>query len=134
MKKPCPDFDEMFKERFIEGICDSSLRREIRRFTFEKKSMSFGEFRQIIWQWTEDYKTKPLSKCYSAHEITSQDSIKTSVIRPQEERQLSEIQIACSSCNKNQKQFKLLSDQLDKQKSRSDIKPNSGQAKTGSSH
>ena len=91
MKKPCPDFDEMFKERFIEGICDPSLRREIRRFTFEKKSMSFGEFRQIIWQWTEDYKTKPLSKCYSAHEITSQDSIKTSVIRPQEESQLSEI-------------------------------------------
>ena len=77
------NFDEMLKERFIEGICDLSLRREIRRFSFEKKS--FGELRQILLQWTEDYKTKPLSKTYSAHEITSQDKLKTSVTKLQEE-------------------------------------------------
>ena len=78
-------------------------------------------------------KTKPLSKCYSAHEITSQDSIKTSVIRPQEESQLSEIhsmlKLQQKQIDENQKQFKLLSDQLNKQKSRSDIKPHSGQGK-----
>ena len=132
-EKAVSNFDEMLKERFIEGICDSSLRREIRRFSFEKKSMSFGEFRQIILQWTEDYKTKPLSKSYSAHEITSQDSIKTSVTKPQEESQLSEIlsmlKLQQKQIDENQKQFKLLSDQLDKQKSRSDTKPNSGQGK-----
>ena len=86
--------------------------------------MSFGEFRQIILQRTEDYKTKPLSKSYSAHEITSQDSIKTSVIRPQEESQLSEIHSMLKLQQKS-----LLSDQLDQQKSRSDIKPHSGQGK-----
>ena len=73
----------MLKERFIEGICDLSLRREIRRFSFEKKS--FGELRQILLQWTEDYKTKPLRKSYLAHKITIKNSIKTSVTKPQEE-------------------------------------------------
>lgn len=60
------DFDEMLKERFVEGIRDSSLRREIRRFSFEKKAMSFGEFRQKVLQWSEDYKNEPLSKSFSA--------------------------------------------------------------------
>ena len=36
-EKAVSSYDEMLKERFNEGICDSSLRRAIRRFSFEKK-------------------------------------------------------------------------------------------------
>ena len=89
--------------------------------------MGFG---LVILQWNEDFKTKPLSKSYSAHEITSQDSIKTSVTKLQEESQLSEILSMLKLQQKKmdliKKQFKLLSDKLDKQNSRSDTKPHSG--------
>lgn len=39
--------------------------------------MSFGEFK--VLQWSEDYKSEPLSKSYSAHEITLQESVKCKI-------------------------------------------------------
>lgn len=106
------DFDEMLKERFVEGIRDSSLRREIRRFSFEKKSMSFGEFRQKVLQCSEDFKSEPLSKSYSVHEITSQESVKSKVVIDQDEDQLSEIlkilKLQQKQIDENQKKLKKL--------------------------
>ncbi|XP_052710475.1 uncharacterized protein LOC128184881 [Crassostrea angulata] len=110
------DFDEMLKERFVEGIRNSSLRREIRRFSFEKKAMSFGEFRQKVLQWSEDYKNEPLSKSFSAHEITSQESVKSKVVKDQSEDQLSEIlkilKLQQTQIDENQKELKKLSEAM----------------------
>ena len=48
------DRDLMLRERFTDGVLDSQLRREMRRFSFEHKGISFTDFRQMILRWTED--------------------------------------------------------------------------------
>ena len=53
-KKVLGDKDLMLKERFIDGVSDSLLRREMKRFSFEHKDLNFIDFRQMILKWTED--------------------------------------------------------------------------------
>ena len=53
-KKVLGDKDLMLKERFIDCVSDSLLRREMKRFSFEHKDLNFIDFRQMILKWIED--------------------------------------------------------------------------------
>ncbi|XP_062613870.1 uncharacterized protein LOC134275617 [Saccostrea cucullata] len=114
--KAVSDFDEMLKERFVEVIRDSSLRREIRRFSFEQKSMPFGEFRQTVLRWSEDYKSEPLGKSCSVHETSIQESMKTKVTKSHDDGQLSEIldilKLQQKQIDENQTELKKLSEEV----------------------
>ncbi|XP_062593160.1 uncharacterized protein LOC134254638 [Saccostrea cucullata] len=114
--KAVSDFDEMLKERFVEGIRDSSLRREIRRFSFEQKSMPFGEFRQTVLRWSEDYKSEPLGKSCSVHETSIQESMKTKVTKSHDDGQLSDIldilKLQQKQIDENQKELKKFSEEV----------------------
>ena len=54
-KKVLGDKDLMLKERFIDCVSDSLLRREMKRFSFEHKDLNFIDFRQMILKWIEDF-------------------------------------------------------------------------------
>ena len=42
------DKDKVLKDHFIEGIKEPHLKREVKRFSFEHKTMKFLEFRQEV--------------------------------------------------------------------------------------
>ena len=70
------DRDLMLTERFIDGVHDHQLRREMRRFTFEHKGMSFTDFRQMVLKWTEDeVEVKRMS--VSSNETVAEDEENT---------------------------------------------------------
>ncbi|MCG8048333.1 MAG: zinc finger domain-containing protein [Candidatus Thiodiazotropha taylori] len=52
------DKELMLKERFIDGVLDHQLRREMRRFSIEHPEISFQDFRKEIFRWTESHKTE----------------------------------------------------------------------------
>ena len=56
------DKDTVLKDRFIGGIKESHLKREVKRFSFEHKTMKFLEFRQEVLLWvnenTQSWKVK----------------------------------------------------------------------------
>ena len=51
------DKEVMLKERFIDGVIDYQLRREMRRFSLDHPSISFPAFRQEVLRWAEDHKS-----------------------------------------------------------------------------
>ncbi|MES9879687.1 MAG: zinc finger CCHC domain-containing protein, partial [Sedimenticola sp.] len=51
------DKDLLLKERFIDGVADRQLRREMRRFSLDHASAPFHAFRREVLKWTEDEKT-----------------------------------------------------------------------------
>ncbi|MCG8049520.1 MAG: zinc finger domain-containing protein [Candidatus Thiodiazotropha endolucinida] len=55
-KKVIGDQELMLKERFIDGILDKQLRREMRRFALEHPDCSFQEFRTVVFKWVQDQK------------------------------------------------------------------------------
>jgi len=46
----------MLRERFIDGVLDHQLKREMRRFSMEHPRTTFQEFRTIVIKWCEDEK------------------------------------------------------------------------------
>ena len=56
------DKDNVLKDRFIEGIKEPHLKREVKRFSFEHKTMKFLKFRQEVLLWvnenTQSWKVK----------------------------------------------------------------------------
>ena len=46
----------MLKERFIDGVLDPQLKREMRRFAMDHPEISFQEFRTVVMKWCEDEK------------------------------------------------------------------------------
>ena len=64
-KKVLGDPDLMLKERFVDGVSDPLLRREMKRFSFEHKGLNFIDFRQMILKWTENESVATI-KCMSA--------------------------------------------------------------------
>lgn len=56
----------MLKERFIDGVTDSQLRRELRRFSLEHPDAKFQDFRQEVLKWAQDQ--KPTSDALQASE------------------------------------------------------------------
>lgn len=46
----------MLRERFIDGVLDGQLKREMRRFAMDHPDVPFQEFRTIIMRWCEDDK------------------------------------------------------------------------------
>ena len=76
-KKVLGDKGLMLKEGCIDGVTDSLLRREMKRFSFEHKELNYIDFRQMILKWTED-ETIATLKCMSASDdeeatVTSQE-------------------------------------------------------------
>lgn len=63
------DRDLMLKERFTDGVVDPQLRREMRRFMFEHKSISFSEFRQLVLRWSDDGANTSQCKVMNASEL-----------------------------------------------------------------
>lgn len=62
------DGDLMLKERFTDGVGDTQLRREMRRYMFEHKDIAFTDFRHMVLRWTEDETTPSRSKGASVSE------------------------------------------------------------------
>lgn len=62
------DRDLMLKERFTDGVVDTQLRREMRRFMFEHREVSFTDFRHLVLRWTEDETTTARQKNASVSE------------------------------------------------------------------
>ena len=56
--KAINDKDTMLKEKFVDGIRDDSLRREMRRYLHQYKIMKFPEFRETMMDSAEDYRTR----------------------------------------------------------------------------
>ena len=52
------DKELMLKEKFIDGVLDYQLRREMRRFSLEHPGIPFQDFRKEIFRWTEAHKTE----------------------------------------------------------------------------
>ena len=52
------DKELMLKERFIDGVLDHQLRREMRRFSLEHLDISFLDFRKEIFRWAEAHRTE----------------------------------------------------------------------------
>ncbi|CAC5383311.1 unnamed protein product [Mytilus coruscus] len=48
------DKDKVLKNRFIEGIKEPHLKREVKRFSYEHKTMKFLEFRQEVLIWVNE--------------------------------------------------------------------------------
>lgn len=44
----------MLRERFIDGVLDTQLKREMRRFTMDHPEIFFLEFRTVVMKWFED--------------------------------------------------------------------------------
>ena len=60
------NMDVLLRERFIEGILDKQLRREMRRFAMEHSEAPFHAFRQKVLTWAEDSKSH-LTATVSTH-------------------------------------------------------------------
>ena len=58
--------DVLLRERFIEGILDKQLGREMRQFAMEHCEDPFHAFRQKVLTWAED------SKSHSKATVTTQ--------------------------------------------------------------
>ena len=56
--KAITDKDTMLREKFVDGIRDDSLRREMRRYLHQYKTMKFPEFRATVMHRAEDYRTR----------------------------------------------------------------------------
>lgn len=52
------DVSDMLRDRFIEGVYDENLRRELRRCFRDKHSMTFFELREWAVEWLGDSKPK----------------------------------------------------------------------------
>lgn len=65
------DKEVMLKERFIDGVIDYQLRREMRRFSLDHPGVSFPAFRQEVLRWAEDHKSVSSEAQFCA-EIDSQ--------------------------------------------------------------
>ncbi|CAG2186000.1 unnamed protein product [Mytilus edulis] len=48
------DKDKVLKDRFIEGIKEPHLKREVKRFSYEHKTMKFLEFRHEVFLWVNE--------------------------------------------------------------------------------
>ncbi|CAC5402837.1 CNBP [Mytilus coruscus] len=48
------DKDKVLKNRFIEGIKEPHLKREVKRFSYEHKTVKFLEFRQEVLLWVNE--------------------------------------------------------------------------------
>lgn len=68
------DKELMLKERFIDGVKDLQLKREMRRFAMDHPSATFNEFRGVVLKWCEDeVKVKGESIQANTHEVEQLD-------------------------------------------------------------
>ena len=51
-----PNKDKILTEKFIDGVNDQQLKRELRRFSMENASLPFIEFRGKMLLWVDDQK------------------------------------------------------------------------------
>jgi len=78
--KAITDKDTMLKEKFVDGIQDDGLRREMRKSLQENKSLKFPKFRETVLVWAEDNRTK-LFQVKSEHiNADFEKSIKETII------------------------------------------------------
>uniref|UniRef100_A0A8W8J7C5 Uncharacterized protein n=1 Tax=Magallana gigas TaxID=29159 RepID=A0A8W8J7C5_MAGGI len=54
--------DKVVTDKFIDGIMDSQIKREVRRFAFENPKLPFIEFRQRMLQWVDDTPSVKVNK------------------------------------------------------------------------
>jgi hypothetical protein len=85
--------DVVLKERFIDGVRDAQLHRELRRYAMEHQSMSFDEFRSTVLLWTEDSATVApraranVNKQYSAPAAPVQSSEYSELVKIMQSQQ-----------------------------------------------
>ena len=64
------DRELMLRERFIDGVLDCQLKREMRRFAMDHRDIPFQEFRTIVMRWCEDdRKIGQTSVASSVHDV-----------------------------------------------------------------
>uniref|UniRef100_A0A8W8NB37 Uncharacterized protein n=1 Tax=Magallana gigas TaxID=29159 RepID=A0A8W8NB37_MAGGI len=54
--------DKVVTDKFIDGIMDSQIKREVRRFAFENPKLPLIEFRQRMLQWVDDTPSVQVNK------------------------------------------------------------------------
>uniref|UniRef100_A0A8W8HTE8 Uncharacterized protein n=1 Tax=Magallana gigas TaxID=29159 RepID=A0A8W8HTE8_MAGGI len=54
--------DKVVTDKFIDGIMDSQIKREVRRFAFENPKLPFIEFKQRMLQWVDDTPSVQVNK------------------------------------------------------------------------
>ena len=62
----------MLKERFIDGVTDKQLRREMRRFSIEHAASNFQDFRTVVFKWVQDQKADVAEVHQSAEQVELQ--------------------------------------------------------------
>lgn len=72
--------DTILIERFIDGVRERQLHRELRKYALDKKGCSFEKFREEVLEWTEDasasvspHGLKTQQTCVSNHKVTTDD-------------------------------------------------------------
>jgi hypothetical protein len=68
-KSPNAIDDVALKTRFIEGIYDASIKRDLRRFSRDKPDQTFVEFRRMVLEWLPEEPTR--------HKVTAKTSAVT---------------------------------------------------------
>lgn len=72
------DKNNTLKERFIEGILDKQLKREVRRFYREHKEYSFLQFREEVLKWVDELGETLNSKtCQQEVQEVSENAMKS---------------------------------------------------------
>jgi hypothetical protein len=79
--------DLMLRERFVDGILDVQLKREMRRFALERSETSFADFRAIVLKWCEDDKkgTQSVGSSVQEVQVSQVDTELTAVLKSQQE-------------------------------------------------
>lgn len=54
--------DRVLKERFVDGLSDSQLKRELKKFAVDNRDLPFHEFRKQMLLWVEDKPPEPQAK------------------------------------------------------------------------
>ena len=62
----------MLKERFIDGVTDKQLRREMRRFSIEHAASTFQDFRTVLFKWVQDQRADVAEVHQSAEQVELQ--------------------------------------------------------------
>lgn len=106
------DSDLLLKERFIDGVADRQLRREMRRYSLEHDSAPFHVFRKEVLKWTEDEKaTIPITKATSH----LQETVQVDAVNVKSDELLTLLKNQQELLENQQKQLNTLTDRLNEQ-------------------
>ena len=106
------DKELMLKERFIDGILDKQLRREMRRFSLEHPTAPFQEFRTVVFKWVQDQKPGVELHQNSEHVELQAEQCSQKVDQPQDLMKMLSAQQELLEAQ--QKQINLLTDLVQK--------------------